>query len=255
MRVRSLLTALGINAVPAIGWFAGDWTAGTTLTLFWVETLVTSLLVAARIVIHRHLHPSKGHTDYQAPLTAGTTVRSHSSYLSAFLVPALGFALAHGVFLAVLLWLMNDKHLAPEARVDPRQLLVGLAGIAFFQSAGFGFDFVKMRERPFRWLEQLGQRSLGRIFVIHFTILSGMALVMFTGSSRDFFGVFIFLKTLFNCASVLPQWQPSSPPAWLSSLMDRIKDPKFRDTTFSEYWQESDANEIARLRRNDEAPS
>ncbi len=31
MRFRPLLTALGLNAVPAFGWFVGDWSAGTSL--------------------------------------------------------------------------------------------------------------------------------------------------------------------------------------------------------------------------------
>lgn len=89
MRVRSLLTALGLNAIPAAGWFFGDWSAGTTLILYWFETLLGTLLVAARILLHRRLRPSKGHSNYQAPQTKGTP--GQGSYLSAFLVPALVF--------------------------------------------------------------------------------------------------------------------------------------------------------------------
>src|ERR1700709_2851657 len=98
MRLRSILTALGLNAIPAAGWFLGDWSAGTTLVLYWFETLLGTIFVAARILVNRRLRPSKGHWNYQAPQTEATPGRS--SYLSAFLGPALVFTLAHGIFLA-----------------------------------------------------------------------------------------------------------------------------------------------------------
>ncbi len=253
MRVRSLLTALGINAVPAAGWFVGEWTAGTTLVLYWLETLLATLLVAGRILLHRRLRPSEGHWDYQAPQSQAPEAKGRSTYLAAFLVPALGFTFTHGIFLAVLGAMMISKNLAPEARIDLDHLRVGLTGIALFQLADFSFDLVLLKDRPFAWLERLGQRTLSRIFVIHFTILGGMAAVVFTGANRNFFGVFIVLKTLLNCSSVLPQYQPKAPPAWLSRLMDRIKDPKYKGTTFTEYWQQTDDQEAARLAHNEEA--
>ena len=65
----SLLSALGLNAIPAFGWFVGNWSAGTVLVLYWLETLIGTVFVAGRIIIHRRLHPTKGHWDYQAPQT------------------------------------------------------------------------------------------------------------------------------------------------------------------------------------------
>jgi hypothetical protein len=66
--MRSLITALGLNAVPAAGWFIGDWSAGTMLVLYWLETLIGTVLVGGRILLHRRLVPSQGHWNYQAPL-------------------------------------------------------------------------------------------------------------------------------------------------------------------------------------------
>jgi hypothetical protein len=34
--------------------------------------------------------------------------------------------------------------------------------------------------------------------------------------------------------------------------MDRIKDPKFKGTTFTEYWRQTDEQESARLAHNEE---
>jgi hypothetical protein len=251
MSFRPLITALGLNAVPALGWFLGDWSAGTTLVLYWLETLIGTLLVGFRILIHRRVVPSKGHWDYVAPQGQETHTKNRSSYLSAFLVPALVFTLAHGIFLAALGGMMIAKHLTPEARIEGQHLLAGLIGIGFFQGADFFFDLIWLRTRSFAWMEGLGQQTLARVFVIHLTIVGGMAAVMFTGANRHFFGVFIFLKTLLNCSLVLPQWQPKAPPVWLASLMDRIGSPKYKKTNFAQFWKSTDDQEHARLAANE----
>jgi hypothetical protein len=252
MTFRSLITALGLNAIPALGWFVGEWSAGTMLVLYWLETLIGTLLVAFRIILHRRLQPSKGHWDYQAPLGQQAQTSRRSSYLSAFLVPALIFTFAHGFFLAVLGWMMiAKKNMSQEITIEPNNLLAGLIGIAIFQSVDFFLDLIWLRTRPFAWIERLGQQSLARVIVIHLTIIGGMAAVMFTGANRHFFGVFIFLKTLLNCSLVLPQWKPKTPPAWLSNLMDRIGSPKYKNTRFTQFWKSTDDEEAARVARNE----
>lgn len=256
MHLRSLITALGLNAVPAVGWFFADWSAGTMLVLYWLETLIGTLLVGVRILIHRRIRPSNGHWSYQAPPQGeGTGSSSRSTYLSAFLVPALVFTFAHGFFLAVLGGMMiAKKTLTQEIRIEPDNLLAGLIGIAVFQVIDFVVDVIRLRTQPFAWIERLGQISLSRVIVIHLTIIGGMAAVMFTGANRDFFGVFIFLKTMLNLSLVIPQWKPKTPPAWLSSMMDRIGSPKNKNTSFAQFWKNTDDQEAARVARN-ERPS
>lgn len=251
MRLRSLITALGLNAVPAVGWFFADWSAGTMLVLYWLETLLGTLLVGIRILLHRRLRPSQGHWNYQAPQGQKPPTGARSSYLSAYLVPALVFTFAHGIFLTALVGIMIAKHLSPEARIETNNLLVGVIGILIFQVIDFVVDLIWLRTRPFAWIERLGQVSLARVFVIHLTIIGGMFAVMFTGANRHFFGVFIFLKTLLNCSLVLPQWQPKAPPAWLSNVMDRIGSPKYKNTSFSQFWKKTDDEEAARVARNE----
>jgi hypothetical protein len=253
--MRSLITALGLNAVPAAGWFFGEWSAGTMLVLYWLETLIGTLLVGVRIVIHRRVRPSKGHWNYQAPegqQQQQKQTSNRSSYLSAFLVPALVFTFAHGVFLAALGGMMiAKKNLSPEIRIDSHNLLAGVIGILLFQVIDFVVDLIWLRTRPFAWIERLGQVSLSRVIIIHLTIIGGMAAVMFTGANRNFFGVFIVLKTMLNLSLVVPQWKPKTPPAWLSSMMDRIGSPKYKNTSFSEYWKQTDDQEAARVARNE----
>jgi hypothetical protein len=252
MNIRALLTALGLNAIPALGWFVGEWSAGTMLVLYWLETLIGSLLVAVRIMLHRRVRPSQGHWAYEAPkATEGQTASRSSTYLTAFLVPALVFTLAHGFFLGVLGLVVFSKQRIPESHLEPDHLLAGLIGVAIIQLLDFVIDVVGLRTRPFAWIERLGQLSLSRVIVIHLTIIGGMTAVMFTGANRNFFGVFIFLKTLLNLSLVTPQWKPKTPPAWLSSMMDRIGSPKYKNTSFSEFWVSTDQQEAARVTRNE----
>jgi hypothetical protein len=117
--MRSLITALGLNAIPAAGWFIGDWSAGTMLVLYWLETLLGTLLLGCRILLHRRFHPTEGHWNYLAPQgQQQRQTKGRSTYLSAFLVPALVFTFAHGVFLAVLGFMMIAKHLSSEATIE-----------------------------------------------------------------------------------------------------------------------------------------
>jgi len=259
MRVRPFLTALGLNAVPAAGWFAGEWTAGTMLVLYWLETLLGTLLVAVRIVLHRRLRPSAGHWEYRAPerqTKQAPQTNSRSTYLSAFFVPAVVFTFAHGVFLAVLGGIIISKNLSPEVRIENNHVLFGLLGIAVFQVIDFLSDLIWLRTRAFAWIERQGQLCLSRVIVIHLTIIGGMAAVMFTGANRHFFGVFIFLKTMLNCSLVLPQYKPETPPAWLAKLMDsnlanRLKSPEHKGANFAHYWKQTDDQEAARIARNE----
>ena len=256
MHIRSVLTALGLNAIPAAGWFFAEWSAATTLVVYWLETLIGSLLVGFRIVLHRRVRPSQGHWDYQAPKghehgPRTNRISSHrSSYLSAFLVPALVFTFAHGVFLAAFGLIVFSKSLSPETKIDGRSVLAGLIGILVFQLADFLMDVIWLRARPFRWIERLGEINLGRVIVIQLTIIGGMAAVLLTGANRHFFGVFIFLKTMLNLSLVLPQYKPKTPPGWLSNVMDRIK-PSKEDGTFAEYWVKTDEQEESRVARNE----
>ena len=118
MRARPLITALCLNAVPAAGWYFAEWSAGTTLVLYWLETLLGALLVAGRILLHRRTRPSRGHWDYKAPEAHQPHSTGGSTYLTAFFVPALIFTGGHAIFLFALGAIVMSKHLTPEATLD-----------------------------------------------------------------------------------------------------------------------------------------
>src|SRR5256886_4599646 len=219
MRIRSLLTALGLNRIPALGLVVGDWARGPPLVLYWLETVIGTLLLAVLIIRHRRVRPSKGHWNYHAPQKQAPQTGGSSTYLSAFLVPAVVFTVAHGIFLGALGFMAIKNNLSPEVRINAHDLLVGLTGIGIFQSADFIFDLIDLKDRPFAWIEKLGQITFARIIVVQLTIIGGMAAVIVTRANRNFFGVFIFLKKMIQCSLVLPQYLSKNPPTLPSHLM------------------------------------
>ncbi|MGH8047844.1 MAG: DUF6498-containing protein, partial [Chthoniobacterales bacterium] len=105
------LTTLGVNAVPALGWFVGDWNAGTLLAIYWFENVVATLFIGARILIHRRLVPCRGHFKYEP--RKGAESGRKGAFLSGYMTLTLVFSGAHGIFLgAIILILSQNGHRA-----------------------------------------------------------------------------------------------------------------------------------------------
>jgi hypothetical protein len=68
---------------------------------------------------------------------------------------------------------------------------------------------------------------------------------------RTFFSVFVWLKTLADIATMLPQWNPRQPPRWLARVMNRIGNQK--GERFEDYWRRTRAEEDTQA-ASDERP-
>src|SRR5881628_2783017 len=96
---------VAVNAVLILGFFWGRW-AGTVLVLYWFENLVSSILVALRVYIHRKLTNARGHyglntSETRTKTTYGFAVkkkRSVGTILQGYLIFAFGFTLIHSIF-------------------------------------------------------------------------------------------------------------------------------------------------------------
>lgn len=259
------LQALGASAVPVVGTVAAGWSAATSLALYWCENLLGALLVAVLIASHRRLTRMRGHWRAQLGVTTRSTatVRGKSriqtpkesgfrSFLSEFLTIALGFNFAHGVFLALLLGLFLPRQGA--APVDPIALRKGLLALAVFLLAGFAFQLSGLRDRPFSWLRRTAERSLGRMVLIHLSILFGMSLAAWTGRPERFFLVFIVLKLLLDVASSLPlreMKRPEEAPRWALWLARRGK-PGMSEEELRADWRTSVRQDSETLERDEE---
>ncbi len=243
-----------MNAVPAAGWFAGGWSAGTTLGVYWFETVAASLLIAARIALHRKWNPCRGHTHYQPRDKERRGAKR--SFLEYFLTISLIFSGAHGFFLGMIILVLTLNGHGAEVGLNPRELGAGCGLVFAMLAANFTFDLRGLHNQPFARIERMADANLGRVVVVHLSLIFGMAAVAFTGANKSFFAVFIVLKTMADLASRLPQWNPAKPPGWLCHIMDRIPNAQASKTkgkpqTFEEFWIADKADEVARLAANE----
>jgi len=250
-RLIQLLTTLAVNAVPALGWFLGNWNAGTTLAVYWFENIAASLFIALRIIIQSRVAPMRGHFRYEPSPDARTSAKT-GTFLSGFLPVTLVFSAAHGFFLAVLIFLMTHNGRGAEVRLDFPEILRGCGLVLLFLVAGFLVDLFTLKRRPFRWIEAMAKYNLGRVILVHMTIIIGMVVGGIMGGARGFFAVFVTLKTLADLSTLLPQYDPAVPPRWLCTLMDKVPNNTGKGKSFAEFWVEGKEDEAERLRKNDE---
>lgn len=246
--LRHLLTILGLNAIPAFGWFVADWSSGTTLAVYWFENVAASLFVAARILLHRRCAPLAGHFRYKARKGAGKG--SSNSLLSYFLPTSLIFSAGHGFFLGMLIFVLTHNGRGDLMQIDWASLRSACGLTLVFLTVDFLVDLPGMSRRSFAWIEREVDRTLARVIIVHMTIVFGMFGIAVLGINSAMFGVFMVLKTLNDLSAVVPQWNPAEPPAWLCRLMDRIPSAHPGET-FAEYWRKDKADEMARLEGNE----
>jgi hypothetical protein len=196
-----LLTLLGVNAVPAVGVFAGGWPAETAMLVYLLETLTMIALSALRV---RLLAPAREETADAPPLLVGVTVttstgaaawpankpRDRRQILEGFLLVSFGFAGISGVFIAVFLFLILK---APVAASD---VAAGMVVILAFQLFELVADVMLWRRLSLAQAEALLLQSLRRAFVLYFGVFAGVCGAAYAGSW--FVIPFIVFKTLMD---------------------------------------------------------
>ncbi len=252
MKLSHLLTILGVNAVPALGWLLGDWSSGTTLVVYWFETVAATLFLAARTLVHRRVVPVRGHFRY-APTESAKQNGANIPFLKHFLPVTLIFSAGHAIFLAAIFLLLSHNGRGAEVRLNGQEILTGCGLILAFQTAEFLIDLIRLKGRPFRWIESLAERNMSRALVVHMTLIIGMLVGGLTDGARGFFLVFVILKTMNDLSWLLPQYDPEEPPRWLCCLMDKVPNiGKGKDASFAKFWTDGKVAERARRAKNEQ---
>lgn len=247
-RLAHVTTVLAAIAVPLVGWFVGGWSGATTLVVYWAETLAICVFAWARVVAHQRLAPRRGHYRYQAP---GPKSGKPSSFASGFLLTAGVFSFAHGVFMAAIIFLLHRNGYREIAEIDWRSVGLGCLSVVAFLLLDFLVDLPTLREWSFRDVELTANRGLSRVVVIHLTLILGLAGVAVTDAPDTLFGVFVVLKALTSLSWALPQWEPKTPPKWMSRVLNRV--PNVRPgERFEDFWAKENTAELNRRERNDE---
>jgi hypothetical protein len=212
---------LGVNSIPVVGVLFGDWSNSTALAVYWLENLIASLLVASRLALHRRWQEAP------APGTRSALARRPGELL----ITAIPFTLAHGFFLGFI-FLMVTK-LTP----DLQQLQRAAVALIAFQGLAFGIDLWTLGSWPAARVNERADHLMGRVVLVHLSIIIGMFLFMWLERPGAFFGFFVGCKVLGDLATFLPtlnQGTPEAPPRWLAAIMRRL--PKQKGETFEEYW-------------------
>lgn len=244
-RFSRIFLAGGQNAVPLSGWFFGGWSPGTTLALFWFENLLLTLFIGARVAAHWQLTRKRGH---------------ERGFLKNFLVTSVAFTLAQGVFLVIILGALLRNTVVLD------DVWTGLQWMAGTQVASLALDSWSLGRWPFAELRTRTEWMLGRVVMVHLSIIVGMFVFAAMGTPTSFFGFFLVFKALAEISSIVPQWKPKKPPAWLARLMNKVPgspeakkrrgkprgDHRHANETFEEYWERTDREEAEKYARDEE---
>lgn len=246
------LTLAAANAVPMVGWFGADWSPATTLIVYWFETVAGLGFVYARGVLHRRWNPRRGHFRYAARASSSTRdTDAKGSFIQAFLVTNLAFSGAHGIFIAAIVLILTNNGHADVVAVDWRQVGFGCLQLLIILAVDFLADLPYLRTWSFEQLELTADRTFGRVAVVHIALIVGIFIAATTDTPTRMFGVFVILKTLYSLSMALPQWEPRTPPRWLSTLMNRIR-PEPVGHRFEDAWVTDQAAEVRRRERNEQ---
>jgi hypothetical protein len=220
-RLTRLAETLGVNSLPVVGVFAGDWSWATALAVYWAENLIATVLIGLRLWLHRR---------WRAGAAAPADVRISAP--GPFVGTALAFTAAHGVFL-VLVFAMVTKFWPDLATL--RQALLALI---VMQGLAFGLDLWTLDEWPASRVNERADHLLGRVVLVHLSIIAGMIGFAIFDTEWAFFAVFAGLKALSDIGQLLPRAAaaptPSAPPRWLAAVMRRF--PRQNGESFEDYW-------------------
>jgi hypothetical protein len=170
--------ALGVNAVPALGFFVAGWSAATAMTLYLLETLLGGALIALRVRL----------TAPRTEEAPGRKPRRRDELLLVYLSVVVLFSIVAAAFMGFFLYLK------PQIAPDMPALRLGLAAMAAFLLLDFVGGLLWQRSLTLVRTESLMERSLGRVALLYFAVFLGVILAAF--DVRWFLLPFIGLKTV-----------------------------------------------------------
>lgn len=217
-----LAEIIGVNSIPVLGVFVGDWSSSTALAVYWFENLVASVLITARLWLHRR---------WQAPAAPGQVVAAVAKPPAELLVTAVPFTLGHGLILAFLFAMVTG--LTP----DPAALRQAVVGLLAVQGLAFGIDLWTLSSWPPARVNERANYLMGRVVLVHLSIIAGMFVAAWLHRPESFFAFFVGCKLLADVSQFLPtpdQGTPDRPPRWLAAVMRRL--PRQNGESFEEYW-------------------
>jgi Family of unknown function (DUF6498) len=196
------LAAIGINAVPAFGFFASDWTIATTMLVYLLDNLIGVTLTSGRIwlLVDKNARydpanrPAGGLPEGMA-LTVTTGKRTTKKYsmtsgrnemLQGFMITGYAFSLGVAVFIGAFIFLIF------RIPVDAGAIGTSLLWIGALHLGAFLNDLLFRRGSPLAVAEVWVRQSLGRVFLLFLAVFVGIFVALW--SNQAFFIPFMLLK-------------------------------------------------------------
>lgn len=224
--VNALFVVL-INAVPLYGALVLGWSAITIVVLYWFESVLITVATIVRILAHRRLTRKSGH--WRSGTLGGMQVNGKtvkSTLLREYATIAIVFTAAHGVFVLVIAFMANENRSEAYWHFSAPEFRNGAMSIALFTLCDLAVDLATMRQKSFAWISGYVQRRLGRIFVMHLTIIFGMFAMMKFDTPYALLYVLIGLKFLMDLGGIGGKTEvdpaPAEAPKWALKLADRV---------------------------------
>lgn len=247
-RLAAAIVVVLVNAVPVVGVLHYDWSVTSVLLLYWFENLLVAACTCVRIATHRRLTRKRGHwRDAQLGVSSnGKPVRG--GLLREYATGAFVFTLAHGVFVAMIVFGLASTHAdEPMWAFSPLQVAWGALAIATMLAIELAFDLATIRTRSYAWLQDQVRRRMGRVVILHTVIIFGMLAIALTDSPLGALYLLVGLKTLFELGAGAPgdplPAEPSAdpdaaePPAWLLRFADVVGQRKGGAEAFRAHWK------------------
>ena len=121
---------------------------------------------------------------------------------SELLVTAIPFTVAHGLFLLLVFLIVT--RIAP----DPDQLRRAAVALLALQGIAFGIDLWTLANWPAARVNERADHLLGRVVLVHLSIIVGMFLFAWLERPGAFFGFFVGCKVLADLSAFLPSARP-----------------------------------------------
>lgn len=249
-----VIVVLVVNALPFWGLFGWNLDPAQLLVLFWVENAAATVLISLRILIHRSLTRKRGHWNvkWKSTTRSGGVTRtksgSNGSALVAFLVPCGIFTAAHGIFVFILAGMLMPE--GTDVGLFTSQVKLASQGLVVAMVLGFLSDLVGIRQKPFAWIRQISEFTLGRVVAIHLLLLFGMFAMSWYGSSKIVLGALLGLKLLTDLGGVFPQMKTEETPPRIFRFLSRFNKPG--EESFEDYWRREHRTEMSQHAKDEE---
>src|SRR6202521_5252539 len=166
-----IFEALAVNAVPIWGLVFKGWSLATMLFLYWLENLLNTAFIGARIWLHRSLTNKRGH--WMTVKAGGLAVPA--TLLENFAGSNLIFTLIHGVFVGLFTFgFLGSRPSLPDLAHGALWLVAGM-------TLAFALDARTIGRQPFAWIRARVDGAVGRMLLVHICIIGGVIALALTG--------------------------------------------------------------------------